>query len=226
MNIIAIDTSTETLGICLKTENTLLRTSHKVNFKHAEILAPWIKIICSKAEIKPGELNLVIVSSGPGSFTGLRIGIATAKGLADGANCPLIGVPTLDAAAWAHKHFSGTVIPVINAKKNRLYAALYENNERISDYLDISSKDLIKKMEKSKKILITGPFAGELYKESEKIINRHNIYLDPDFSLINSYSLLQNGITLYNNNNYPCKDVIPLYLRKSEAELSLSKGNK
>jgi tRNA threonylcarbamoyladenosine biosynthesis protein TsaB len=224
LNIIAIDTSTETLGICLKTEDVLLRISHKANFKHAETIAPWIKKICGESEIKPNDLNLVIVSIGPGSFTGLRIGIATAKGLAMGASCRIVGVPTLDAAAWTHKYYNGTVIPVINAKKNRLYSALYQNGKRISEYLDISGKELLKKTKNLGNVLLTGPYAGDLYKEVQNPENNPNIYIDPDFSLINSYSLLQKGIILYNNNDLS-EEVMPLYLRKSEAELNLAKGS-
>ena len=225
MNIIAIDTSTESLGLCLKTETMLLRISHKANFKHAEALAPWIEKLCIEASIKPGEINLVIVSIGPGSFTGLRIGLATAKGLAVGAACPITGVPTLDAIAWPHKHFAGTVIPVINAKKNRLYAALYQNDRRVSDYLDISTEELFEKIKNLNDILITGPYAEEFYKTIHKRLKNTNIFVDPDFSLINSYSLLQKGAILYNGSGIQNKDIFPLYLRKSEAELSLSKGN-
>jgi tRNA threonylcarbamoyladenosine biosynthesis protein TsaB len=124
LNIIAIDTSTETLGICLKTDKIIIRISQRANFKHAETLAPWIEKLCIEAEIRPKDFNLIVISIGPGSFTGLRIGIATAKGLAAGAECPVTGVSGLDASAWTHKYFSGTVIPVINAKKNRIYSAL------------------------------------------------------------------------------------------------------
>ncbi len=225
MNIIAIDTSTESLGLCLKTETMLLRISQKANFKHAEALAPWIEKLCIEASIKPGEINLVIVSIGPGSFTGLRIGLATAKGLAMGAACPITGVPTLDAIAWSHKHFGGSVIPIINAKKNRLYAALYQNNKRVSDYLDISTEELFEKLRNLNDILITGPYGEEFYKTIHKRLKNTNIFVDPDFSLINSYSLLQKGAILYTEGGIKSMDIFPLYLRKSEAELSLNKGN-
>ena len=78
-------------------------------------------------------------------------------------------------------------------------------------------------MELLDRILLTGPYAEELYNEADKSDDKLNILIDPDFSLINSYSLLQKGIILYNNNDTQNKEVIPLYLRKSEAELSLDK---
>ena len=223
LNILAVDTSTETLGLCLKTENALLRVSQKADFRHAQTLGPRIKQMCAEADINPGRLDLIAVSIGPGSFTGLRIGLATAKGLAFGADCPLIGVPTLDAVAWTHKYFKGTVVPVINAKKNRLYSAFYENDEKITDYLDISGTDLLGKIEKLENVLLTGPYAEELYKETANLKNSTQISLDPDFSLINSYSLLQKGIILYNNTGTHTGEAVPLYLRKSEAELKMDK---
>jgi len=226
MNIIAIDTSTETLGICLKADDIILRISHKANFKHAEALAPWVEKLCTEADIKPGQLSLIIASIGPGSFTGLRIGLATAKGLAMGAACPITGVPTLDAIAWTHNYFKGTVIPVINAKKNRLYSAFYQNDQRISEYLDISAEDLALKTKNLSDLLITGPYADEFYTVLKKRLKTSNIFLDPDFSLINTYSLLQKGVILYNKSGMKNEDVFPLYLRKSEAELSLSKESK
>ena len=220
MNILAIDTVTSALGLCLKTEDSLLRITFNNNFKHAETLAPWIKNLCSEAGISPKNLNLIIVSKGPGSFTGIRIGMATAKGLVLGSGCHVKGVPTLDAMAWGKRYFNGLIIPVIDAKKKRVYSAFYKNNKKITEDLDISPVDLIEKVKDIKpkeNILITGPYAQKLY---ETIENKENIYLDSDHSLINPYSLLEKGLEIYKNTGSDGDDLEPVYIRKSEAEIA------
>ena len=111
------------MGICLKTDTDLVSFSQIRGYRHAVTLVPWISQICRETDFSPDKLDVVIVGTGPGSFTGLRIGMASAKGLAAGAGCPLVGVPTLDAFAWGLRNAAGLVLPVIDARKNRLYAA-------------------------------------------------------------------------------------------------------
>ena len=126
MNCLALDTSAEALGICLKTDRDLLNFSQIRGYRHAATLVPWISRFCREAEFSPDKLDVVVVAMGPGSFTGLRIGMATAKGLAAGADCPLVGVPSLDVYGWGLRNAPGLVLPVVDAKKNRLYAAFYK----------------------------------------------------------------------------------------------------
>ncbi len=97
MNVISVDCATETLCICLKTANATWTFMKKAGLTHAEAVAPWIKRLCDDAGMQPSDLELVVAGIGPGSFTGLRIALATAKGLALGASCSIVGVSTLDA---------------------------------------------------------------------------------------------------------------------------------
>lgn len=224
MNIIALETATEALGICLKTDKALLNVALNIGYKHGETLTPWISQLCQTARIKPHQLELVIAGIGPGSFTGLRIGLATAKGLALGAACPLVGVPTLDGLTWGLRFFKGLVIPLMDAKKNRFYTCFYEEGKKIGDYLDLSVSELAAKIPAEKNVLITGPAGGQIFQELQKsnpdLGSRLN--LDPNYAVLNPYVLLEKGLILFNEQGGAADTLAPIYLRKSEAEQSLA----
>lgn len=103
MNILAFDTSGEVLSIRLETSRTIRNLVIDGALHHAERLMPEIDEMLKKEELSADKLDLIVTSRGPGSFTGLRIGMATAKGIAVGAHVPLVSVSTLDAMAWGKK---------------------------------------------------------------------------------------------------------------------------
>ena len=117
MNILSIDTSGEILHLGLKSGETFLENTRDMGLKHAETLTPLIRSLMEEIDLSPKALDLVVCSQGPGSFTGLRIGLATAKGISEGAGCPLVSIPTLVALAEPWRDFEGIVMPVIDAKK-------------------------------------------------------------------------------------------------------------
>jgi tRNA threonylcarbamoyladenosine biosynthesis protein TsaB len=96
------------------------RRTHSVN------LLPMIKAVLADAELSPGSLDGIAVSSGPGSFTGLRIGMSTAKTLAQVWNLQIAGVPTLEALAFPLAGHGNRVCPILNARKNEVYTAVYD----------------------------------------------------------------------------------------------------
>ncbi|MBN1699872.1 MAG: tRNA (adenosine(37)-N6)-threonylcarbamoyltransferase complex dimerization subunit type 1 TsaB [Spirochaetales bacterium] len=219
MNVCAIDSATETLGICLKTkDDTLISLSLKMGFKHARLLVPWLERLLEQASLEASDLDLVVCSIGPGSFTGLRIGLATAKGLAHGAGCPIIGIPTLDVLASGCEVRSGITVPVIDAKKNRFYAALYERGIRTGDYLDIGIPELLHILSPFGEVVLTGPAAMVIYQAGKK--ETQNLLLDPGFSTIDPSSLLRLGESRFEKEQKGDIPTLgPLYLRKSEAEI-------
>ncbi len=111
--------------------------------KHSEILLPMIEACLKKAELKIENIDLVACTSGPGSFMGLRIGMATAKGLALARSTPWVCLPTLDVLAAEFANSESLVVPVIDARKKRFYAALYRKGARESEYLDIEPEKLV-----------------------------------------------------------------------------------
>ena len=157
MNILALDASTSILSVSLQIGKRLFQSSISDGLKHSENLMPLIDSLLKSAGLKPSELDLLAVPAGPGSFTGLRIALSTAKGIASGSGASLVTVPTLDAYSQGYDFFDGPVIPVIDARKKRIYCSIYIKGEKIDNDLDISPEKLLEKLTEYKKILITGP---------------------------------------------------------------------
>jgi len=220
MNIIAFDTSTENLGIALKTEKSLYTIALNESLKHSEKLLPLAETLFKAACIKAENIDLVVCSKGPGSFTGLRIGMATAKGIAFALSVPFVSVPTLDFLAFNLSFFDGAVIPAIDAKRGRYYSAIYEKGTRQTDYLDAEYNEIIELSKTYKKILLTGPYGSKLYNDIlfNKDIADKNIFLDPCSKESKVNVCLEIGADLYSKGIIDSDDSGPIYIRKSDAE--------
>lgn len=145
MKLLTIDTATEVCGIAL-TENRRLLFDCRLNKKntHNEKLVGIIQHAIEAVEWELSALNGIVVSIGPGSFTGLRIGLSISKGLSFSLGIPIVGVNTLDAFAQAGSFWPGKICAVIKARENELYAAAYqfENKlKRLSDYEIVTVED-------------------------------------------------------------------------------------
>ena len=219
MNLLAIDTSTEYMGICLKSpDKGDLYFSARLGLQHAQGLLLWIDRLLEQAELIPADLKAILVNRGPGSFTGLRIGMATAKGMSQALGIPLLSLSALDCYGKSLAYFDGLVVPLIDAKKKRYYTRIYEQGQPICDYLDWGRENIFKHHENSKPMLFTGPAAKRLYESHPQ----DNIFLDPHWDQSPANLLAICGQEALKIN--PKGDDLgqgPLYLRKSEAEISL-----
>jgi len=136
--ILAIDTSTPVCSVALLGGDTLLGNVEMYGEKlHAKILSPLIEDLLKRCEIKYAQLKAVAVASGPGSYTGLRVGLSTAKGIAWAHSTPLYLIPTLDGLAWSIRRIAPPgfmVCPMLDARRNEVYAGLYDvKGEKILD---------------------------------------------------------------------------------------------
>jgi tRNA threonylcarbamoyladenosine biosynthesis protein TsaB len=93
--------------------------------RHAETLAPAIEFVCTQADVRLDEISVVAVDVGPGLFTGMRVGLASAKALAQALRVPMIGMSSLDLLAYPLRHTGRTVVAVIDARKGELFYAFY-----------------------------------------------------------------------------------------------------
>ncbi|MEW6170498.1 MAG: tRNA (adenosine(37)-N6)-threonylcarbamoyltransferase complex dimerization subunit type 1 TsaB, partial [Candidatus Omnitrophota bacterium] len=116
--------------------------------RHSDLLIPTIKKIILKSKISLQKLDALAVGLGPGSFTGLRIGVATIKGLSLSLNKPVIGVGSLDIIAKNLNSYEKLICPIIDAKRNLIYTSLYRDNKRIWPYTLISIDRLLAKIKK------------------------------------------------------------------------------
>lgn len=151
MIILSIDSSTPVAGIAVADGNQLLGEI-MLNTKntHSEKLMPLVQQLLQELQLTVQDLDAIAVTQGPGSFTGLRIGMATAKGLVQGAGKQLIAVPTLDCLAQNLLHYPGIICPIMNAQKKQVYTALYrgaDKLERLSDYQAIEAEKLAQQLQ-------------------------------------------------------------------------------
>jgi tRNA threonylcarbamoyladenosine biosynthesis protein TsaB len=184
------------------------------------------------AGLKASDLDAVACMRGPGSFTGLRIGYAAAKGLSLSLGIPFVTAPTLDCVALPHSVWPGLVLPVMDAKKGRFFAAFYRGGKRLTDFLDADPQTLAAAglgLSPDKNsgsfeapLLLTGPGVELLYPELSdrfpKVITKTVNYFDG-----RSLELLE---IVRNNGILQMMEVEnsgPLYIRKSDAELNLIK---
>jgi tRNA threonylcarbamoyladenosine biosynthesis protein TsaB len=132
--VLGIDTSTMTGGAALVRTGTLVG-EYVLNIRttHSERLLPAIKQLLDDGNISLEDIDGIAVVTGPGSFTGIRIGVATAKGFAYSLGQDIVGVTTLEAYGWQFKFFPGIVMPLIDARRNRVYAQGFVNGEPVSE---------------------------------------------------------------------------------------------
>ena len=152
--ILAIECTT-TCGSVAIVDNSGILASHALRSKvnHSIRMLPVIEQILNETEMQVTDLAAIAVSQGPGSFTGVRIGISTAKGLAKGANIPLIGIPTLEALAQQNSSTGNSLIcPMIDARRQNIFTALYKTSDssQITEIINpciISLEELLAQIE-------------------------------------------------------------------------------
>jgi len=127
MNILAFDTSTKFLSVaCLRDDEVLAAFHEDVGIRHSEILIPTIQDVLAGPGLDIGDVDLICVGLGPGSFTGLRIGVATVKGFAAVLGTKVVGVPTMDVMAERFSEREGHAAPFLDARKGKVYSRVYE----------------------------------------------------------------------------------------------------
>ena len=126
--ILAVETATSCCSVALRIDGDIVQRSEVGNNIHSKVLLGMVESLLLEASITAQNIEAVAVGQGPGSFTGLRIGVGVGQGLAFGANCPMIGVSSLDALALQVQR-SGPVISAIDARMGEVYWAEYHKNE-------------------------------------------------------------------------------------------------
>ncbi len=164
MKLLAIDTSTDYLSVAVMDGRKVLSRVHrKVPRSHSSLLMPTIDSCLTQARLGLAKIGVFAVSVGPGSFTGLRIGVATIKGLAFVTKAPIVAVPTLDAIAENGRRICGILCTVLDARKGKVYACIYRSDgqtvRKLSKYLLLPLPDLLNKLERYERIAFLGDFA-------------------------------------------------------------------
>ncbi|WP_066223597.1 tRNA (adenosine(37)-N6)-threonylcarbamoyltransferase complex dimerization subunit type 1 TsaB [Formosa haliotis] len=128
--LLNIETATTNCSVSLSKdgETFALKEDNDKGYSHAERLHVYIKALCDENNIKQSQIDAVAVSKGPGSYTGLRIGVSAAKGLCFALDKPLISVSTLEALAHQVKTVEGVIVAMLDARRMEVYSAVYDSN--------------------------------------------------------------------------------------------------
>lgn len=244
MKVLGIDTATPVASVALVEDGELVK--EKVfpasepntispalpRSNHAEILFPLIERLFDETGISWGGISAIAVSIGPGSFTGLRIGVSAAKGLAYGWNIPLVGVSTLLAVATRVREWNGWICPLLDAKKREVYAALFRREgDSVNRVMDdaAASPDKILHWISSKiegeHCLFVGS-GSRLYADAirEALGSKAKIPSDDSyFSIAFSVAKIGEAKVLVGEGG-SAGPLVPQYVRPSEAELGLNSG--
>ncbi len=177
--ILSIETSTTNCSVALFNagKTIALLEDYNNNYSHAERLHVYITRILAENNVLPEQLDAIAVSKGPGSYTGLRIGVSAAKGLAYALNIPLISVSTLNALAHQVSISSGFIVPMLDARRMEVYSAVYDaayNSIRAIEAQVIDSQAFAEYLEKD-----TVYFIGNAVEKTKAIINHKNaVFVD------------------------------------------------
>lgn len=216
--ILSVDSSAVTASVALTDgENVINNEFVNAGLTHSETLLPMIKRVLG--DTKVSDLDAIAVTAGPGSFTGVRIGVATVKGLAFEKNIPCISVSTLEAIAYNFADENIIVCAVMDARRMQFYNALFEIKNgkaiRLCDDRAISITDLREDLKKYDRVVIAGDGAKLCFDN----INLDNCTLAPNDKMY------QNGIGVSraakDKKKISASSLMPVYLRLSQAEREL-----
>ncbi len=229
MRALAVDTSTATAGIAVVDDERGLLAEFlmKDQKTHSQKLIPMLKELLDSLSLAPGDIDIYAAVTGPGSFTGLRIGVTTVKAMAYALGKPVAGVPSLDALANAAVAYEDTLVcPIMDARNNQVYTALYKPQNglmnNLSGYMGLHVSELVKQLEEkygNARVLFTGD-GVLLHRDFLKIELNDRCYFMPDFTLQQMAASAAHLAlcSLARDESIDYQELMPLYLRPSQAE--------
>jgi tRNA threonylcarbamoyladenosine biosynthesis protein TsaB len=223
MKILALDTATQSCSVAIVEDGSLLAELTRVKGKtHSRHLLNLINTVCSIADLKAEDVDGFAVTIGPGSFTGLRIGISTIKGLAFSLAKPVTGVSTLDALAWQCAQSTYLICPLLDARKKEVYACRYRfiNNELKRDV----SEKVVSPTEAVSGIREPSIFVGnaaQMYRENISAELGELAHFAPQGQhTIRASSIAWLSLTgFYRKQTEDVALLVPHYLRKPDAKI-------
>lgn len=230
MKILGIDSSAKTASVSIVNDGKILALLYSnTGFTHSVTLMPTVQNAFKITDLTPDDIDAYAVSAGPGSFTGVRIGVAAVKGLAQPKNKPCAAVSTLEAIAYPLKGFDCIAVSVMDARREQVYHASFkcENNSlsRLCEDEAISIEELYEKLKNLKlPVYFIGDGSELCYKtigdrlENAKIAPEQIRYQKADSVSLLAFEKLQRGeaVSAYS--------LCPVYLRESQARQNLRKN--
>ena len=232
MMVLAMDTSTMVSSVAVaRPDRVLAELTAETRYTHSETLVVNIEEVLRLADVKREEISAVAVSLGPGSFTGLRIGLAAAKATAYALSIPLVGVPTLEVLAAAFPSPGAVVAPLIDAQKGNAYFALYRFTEQglvcEKEAAVASPSEIVAAIAEEKgTVTIAGDFARRMKAKGMELPK--NAALAPITHIMPRAALVaaRGIVRLENGQESGLMELEPIYIRRSEAEVLWEKRHK
>ncbi len=225
MKILALETATiaGSVAICDDTSGLIGEVRINVKIAHAERLMPSIKWLMESSQVTIEEIDAFAISIGPGSFTGLRIGVSTVKGFAFATNKPVVSVPTLDAFARTVPFSAYQICPLFDARKDEVFAGLYKWDDnsiiKIMPERAVSPGDFLKEI--TDKTVFIGDGINRYGDMIKDICGDKAIFPPP--SIMSPSAATVGEIAFEKIKQGDLADPVsltPFYIRKSEAELN------
>ena len=228
MKVLGIDTSTAvgSIGI-IEDESIIAEYSLNIVESHSARLMPAIDDVLKRAALKIQEIDAFAVTIGPGSFTGLRIGVGTVKSFCYALKKPIVGVVTLDVLAYNLKFADKLICPILDARKQEVYTAIYRGGSKLvrqTDYLCTKIESILEHL--TEPTIFVGDGLNRYREVIVQNLKEHAIIVEPLFRFCRGavvallgYERIANG----ESDNY--FSITPFYIRKPEAEVRMAEGN-
>ncbi len=221
MYILGIDTCCMAATSAVIADDRLVAQVVQNNNKtHSQSIMPMIDFMLTQTELSIKDIDGFAVAVGPGSFTGVRIGVATIKALAHPFNKPCIPVSTLEALAYNVAPFDGIICPILDARRNQVYTASFLNNERLTDDRALSVEELVDELKATDKNIIFVAVVISAYAEKIKsALGDKAVFASRSLRMNLASSVAEIGYEkMLNNETCSYSDLKPTYLRMSQAE--------
>lgn len=224
MRILGIESSSLVASAAV-VEDGVTVGEYTVNHKktHSQTLLPMIDSLMSLLEMEPSSVDAIAVSGGPGSFTGLRIGSATAKGLGLALKKPLIHVPTLDAMAYGLFGASGLICPIMDARRNQVYTGIYRFENEFETVMEQAAMDVgelaAKLNQMEERVIFLGDGVPVYEKQLKEFLTVPSLFAPAHANRQRAASVAALGAVYFREGKIEtAAEHKPDYLRKSQAE--------
>ena len=221
MHILGIDTCCMAATSAIIADDRLVAQVVQNNNKtHSQSIMPMIDFMLKQTELSINDIDGFAVAVGPGSFTGVRIGVATIKALAHPFNKPCIPVSTLEALAFNVAPIEGIICPILDARRNQVYTATFLNNDRLTEDRAVSVEELIDELKSSdKNIIFVGDGIGAYGDEIKSALGDKAFFASRSLRMNLASSVAELGYEkMLNSETVSYSDLKPTYLRMSQAE--------
>lgn len=228
MKILSVDSSSVSASVAI-TENGVTLAENFINngLTHSQTLMPMVEKTLKDANVSVKDMELFAIANGPGSFTGVRIGIASVKGMADALNKKCVAISTLEAIAEPLKNEDCIACAVMDARCNQVYTAIFENGNRLCEDKAVLIDELGKELKSyNKKVVFIGDGSVLCYEKLKDVVT--NVFVaDENVRYIHASSIGRLAEEKIKNGEMPTDSakLVPYYLRLPQAERELNNKN-